>query len=200
MKFLRWTALAALAVSALANIAPVAAKGKDYDNLHEWVCSLTDVPVDSACNTYIFYWNGHNGMNWGMIYPDSAGMRMASGTTRSWTNADSCCSLIDTVMLLEDNAKTIKWAFDSLPGEARLMQPCKNETYGGPFYREMFVVKDGATVFLNKYDTEKYAGPNKEGFNSRFSDLMYLMLWVSNPQIREYVPTPCDRPHPHKSR
>lgn len=197
MKPLRTATLTLFILSILVNIAPITAK--DNERLHDWVCSLSDVPADSIHNTYIFYWRGHNGMNWGMIYPDSTGLRMANGTTRYWDDKDSCCSFIDTAIFFNDNAKTIKWAFDSLPSEAKFLEPCKMETYS-PFCKEIIIVKDGVTIFHQLYDTAKYAGTNSDEFNSKLSELNYLMLWVSSPSIRHHLVTPCDRPHPKKGR
>ncbi|MDE7376040.1 MAG: hypothetical protein K2N16_04250 [Muribaculaceae bacterium] len=195
MKSLCRIALVVFISSILANIAPAAAK--DNERLHDWVCSLSDVPTDSIHNTYIFYWHGHNGMNWGMIYPDSTGLRMANGTTRTWEDKDSSCSLIDTAIFLGDNAKTIQWAFESLPNEAKGFEPRKSPYYG-PFFREVFVVKDGVTVFHYKYDIAKYDGKNSKEFNAKLGELTYLMLWVSLPSHQHQLVTPCDRPHPKK--
>ena len=53
------------------------------------------------------------------------------------------------------------------------------------------VIRNNDTLFTLG-DAEKFLGKDSEIFNPKLQKLMFLMLWLASPSIREYLPTPND--------
>ncbi len=159
---------------------------ENNDNLQELLKYLS---IDPNNENYILYCAGHHGHIWSMITSDSIGWHISNGTTRKGYGQQSNIPM-DTLSFIKDNIKTIKWGFDSLPIEVKLLESSVDDTYS-PFYYEIFVVRDNNIVFYH-FNNEEYIGPKIENFNFELRRLMYLMFWLASPSIRQEIPIPND--------
>ena len=151
--------------------------------------SISCPSIDSIHQDYIYYASGHHGYNWSKICHDSTGWHLTNGTTRNWPDQKMFQSF-DTISLIEANIKTIQWGLDSLWKEAKQLRPLDREIYN-PFFTELNIIRHNDTVF-SLGNAEKFLGKESEFFNPKLQKLMFLMLWLASPSIREYLPTPND--------
>lgn len=151
--------------------------------------ATSDSSIDSNKQEYIFYITGHHGHVWSKLLRDSTGLHISNGTTRSWSTQANCQSF-DTINLIEDNIKTIRWGLDSLWREAKHLKPSYRTTYN-PIYTELYIVQNNDTLFTLR-DAEKFIGKDSNIFNSKLHKLTFLMFWLASPSIREYIPVPAD--------
>ena len=151
--------------------------------------SISCPSIDSIHKDHIYYASGHHGYNWSKIYHDSTGWHLTNGTTRNWPDQKMFQSF-DTISLIEANIKTIQWGLDSLWKEAKQLRPLDREIYT-PFFTELNIIRHNDTVF-SLGNAEKFLGKESEIFNPKLQKLMFLMLWLASPSIREYLPTPND--------
>ncbi|MDE5840440.1 MAG: hypothetical protein K2H49_05925 [Muribaculaceae bacterium] len=149
--------------------------------------------IDSIHQDYIYYASGHHGYNWSKICHDSTGWHLTNGTTRNLPDKKMFQSF-DTINLIEANIKTIQWGIDSLWKEAKQLRPSYREIYN-PFFKELNIIRHNDTVF-SLGNAEKFLGKDSDLFNFKLQKLMFLMLWLASPSIREYLPTPNDTIQP----
>ena len=151
--------------------------------------AASDSSIGSNKQEYIYYISGHHGHIWSKLLCDSSGLHISNGTTRSWSNQANSQSY-DTINLLEDNIKTIRWGLDSLWREAKYLKP-KYRTIYNPISSNLYIVENNDTLFTLG-DAEKFIGKDSSIFNPKLQKLLYLMFWFASPSIREYIPTPAD--------
>ena len=150
---------------------------------------LSGTSPDSNNQDFIFYCTGHHGHIWSKVYRDSTGLHLSNGTTRNW-NYQQACQPFDTLRFIGNNTQTIIWGLDSLWKEAKQLEPLLKQTYN-PISTELYIIRNNDTLFTLE-DAEKYIGRNSKVFNINLQKLMFLMLWLASPSIREYLPTPND--------
>ncbi|WP_289731959.1 hypothetical protein [uncultured Duncaniella sp.] len=150
---------------------------------------LSRIPTDSNNQDFIFYRTGHHGYVWSKVYRDTSGLLLSNGTTRNW-NDQQTWQPFDTLRFIERNTPTIIWGLDSLWKEAKQLKPLSKQTYN-PIYTELYIIRNNDTLFTLG-DAEKFLGKDSEIFNPKLQKLMFLMLWLASPSIREYLPTPND--------
>ena len=152
--------------------------------------SILNIPIENnrdSCE--IFYYTGHHGIIWSRILLDSTGLTLSNGTTRKFMK-ESIRIPFDTLQLIDNNKNIIFWGFDSLSDQSKQYQPVQDTVYS-PLYTELFVIRNGDTIFnLNR--VRIFAGMDCDGFNQRLHKLRYLMMWLSEPSSRPYLPIPSD--------
>ncbi len=167
----------------------IAATAKDP--YQEKISNMIGTDIDSLPKDYIFYYTGTNGHIWSLISSDSAGLHISNGTTRSYRSGEPALPF-DTVKLLEDHAKRLEWAFDSLSIQATRFKPKPiKKDYFQRLDSHLYIVKDSTTIFVLE-GIEKFKGKNSKRFNTDLNKLRYMMLWISFDNARQYLPTPND--------
>lgn len=139
----------------------------------------------------IFYSYGHYGYSWSLIAKMDSDYKAFSGRVdylgRCHFNERSESNAFDSTLLFSQNRALLSWGFDSIQTEAGRMKKIKNETYV-TFYKDISVIgSEGKTVFSSD-DATAYSGPDSVSFNKKFQKLSLIMYWLSNAEIREYIP------------
>lgn len=164
------------------------------------VFSTKEHPIDSLMNKYLaflpetvfndikggdflVYIGGHNGVNWGVVYRDSTGLRINGGSTYF---KDTVNTSYDTVAFIKNNEANLTWGLDSLISQLREMTVEQNNCYNcyGSVIRAYSHEQE---VFLDLFNIENFSGPDSVEFNDKFNTLSTNMLWVALPFLRQEV-------------
>lgn len=188
MKIFSVFVLAVFLQSILINILSSPMVANNHNDLHPPTPLLSTSP-DSNPQNYIYYTTGHHGRIWSKVSRDSTGLLLSNGTTRNWSDQQAW-QPFDTLSFNENNTQTIIWGLDSLWKEAKQLKPLFKQTYS-PIYTELYIIRNNDTLF-KLGDAERFIGRNSKNFNIKLQKLMFLMLWLASPSIREYLPTPND--------
>lgn len=188
MKNPRFAILIIFVMSILSDIGFPSYSSNNDDDFAERIRSVTN---DSTDKNYIFFGCGHHGMIWSKIAFDSTGIHLSNGTTRATIDDDQPSDTpIDTIRFIENNIHTINWGIDSLYLDAKLFDSSPNDIYN-PIYQELYVIKNG-NLFFHHSNTENIIGLNNLKFNRKLNKLIYMMLWIASPPLRQYMPEPAD--------
>lgn len=161
------------------------------DEQQAWIQSLlNEQGISINTDDYIFYCTGHHGIIWSLITSDSSGIQLYNGTTRSHIDYENE-SIPDTLSFIKNNIMAISWGIDSLTNNAHLLTPLKNRVYN-PIYYELDIIKDDNLSFSYNDAKVFYNGADSINFQNKLNKLAFLMLWIADPSIRPYLPTPCD--------
>lgn len=161
------------------------------DKEDAWIQAIVgEQNISMQHNDYILYFTGHHGIIWSLIGLDSLGIFLNNGTTRNHAEFFDC-GLSDSLSFIKDNIKTIMWGFDSLSNFAHLLKHLEETTYK-PIYNQLYIIKDGNITFRYNDSRQYYAGSDSMQFQSNFSKLVFLMLWLASPTCRPYMPLPSD--------
>lgn len=134
---------------------------------------------------FIIYHYGHHGIKWCLIYEDRDSYVITIGTTRQ-ENIDMN-SGIDTLKLLNSYRDLICWGIDTLPETTRAMVPIYQKEWS-PFYSSLSVYNTPSVCLFNSDNAIGFEGTDEIDVNNNFKDLCYLMWWLSDPNIRKYLP------------
>jgi hypothetical protein len=170
---------------------PTTADNSTRDEQTAWIQSLLSEQGESIKgNDYLFYSTGHHGIIWSLIASDSSGIHLYNGTTRARIEQETS-ELTDSLSFIKNNIKTISWGFDSLANASQSFSAVKDKVYN-PIYNQIYVIKNGNTVFSYLDTKDRYVGPDSTNFNSKLGRLSYLLFWLASPSTRPYLPLPCD--------
>lgn len=138
-----------------------------------------------ADKKFLIYHYGHHGIKWCLIYEDRDSYVITIGTTRQ-ENIDRK-SGIDTLKLLNSYRDLICWGIDTLSETARAMVPIYQKEWS-PFYSSLSVYNTPSVCLFNSDNAIGFEGTDEIDVNNNFKDLCYLMWWLSDPNIRKYLP------------
>ncbi len=191
MKSLHRAIIFILSIGIIHNIAFSENEVKNDEGTIEWINNIVkDSGKQVNHSNYIFHCSGTcYGSSWSMIYSDSAGLHVLKGTTRNRQESEDTIPL-DTLKILMDNSKTIKWALDSLANEASLLNAHMDNSYS-PLFSKLVIVNDNE-VNYEVYKIKKFTGKCSKKFNNKLQKLGLLMLWLEYPNLHPFLPIPND--------
>ena len=139
----------------------------------------------------IFYSYGHYGYSWSLIAKMDSGYQALSGRVsyvgELHFNKPTESSQFDTTHLFSQNNALFSWGFDTLASKIRSMKKISREPYV-TFYTNLSIINsDGVNVF-NSDDAVAYSGPDSLCFNKKYHRLCLIMRWLSDTNIRQYIP------------
>lgn len=136
---------------------------------------------------------GHNGLMWSIIMKDNDKIIEYHGNTREEIidSYDSIEYNINDILL--NNIELIQWGIDSLPMESKNITPIVNNEYN-PVYCNLKVYNKNGDCVFSDINSKSYDGTGDCQFKKKYNNLKYLMIWLSSPDLHEYLPDPTDNP------
>ena len=139
----------------------------------------------------IFYSYGHHGYSWSLIAKMDSGYQAFSGRVgyggENHFNKPTDSNQFNTTLLFSKNHALFSWGLDTIAHEIKSMKKISRETYV-TFYTNLSIINsDGVNVF-NSDDAVAYSGPDSLCFNKKYHKLCLIMYWLSNTNIRQYIP------------
>lgn len=157
-----------------------------------WVKSfvMDSLKTDSLKGDFLFFQTGQGIIRWSLITRDSAGYNFYNGATnlstkQKYDKDQDLAPIADTTLFINNNYKTLKWAFDSLKNDVSLMKLCPPDEKYLPFFSTFDVFEDGKCIFHHDVYHSKYSGPDIENFNKNLSKTWYLMFWLAGANMRD---------------
>ena len=157
---------------------------------------LRDVLPDSVYlllkgKSVIFYSYGHYGYSWSLIAKMDSGYQTFSGRVgydgERHFNKPTESNQFDTTLLFSKNHALFSWGLDTIASEIKSMKKVSREPYV-TFYTNLSIINsDGVNVF-NSDDAVAYSGPDSLFFNEKYHKLCLIMRWISDTNIRQYIP------------
>lgn len=138
----------------------------------------------------IYYSYGHYGYTWSIIAKTDSTYRIYSGDVDYMGNLHfhkiSETDSFDTTKLIIHSNALLSWGFDSISSEAIKMKRVSGPYY--PIYYDLSIFNsDGVNVFDSPQNVT-FSGEDSINFNKKFDKLCTIMWWVSNSEIRKYIP------------
>ena len=139
----------------------------------------------------IFYSYGHYGYSWSLLTKFDKDIRAFSGRTtylgdKLLTEA-SDSNQFDSIGLFSSNEALISWGFDSIGIEGLKMKAIKPKHYVSANENLSVIDSDGLCVF-DSDNASAFSGPDSLEFNKKFHKLCLLMRWLSEPEIKPFIP------------
>lgn len=139
----------------------------------------------------IFYTYGHHGYSWSLIAKTDSGYQALSGRVgyagEHHFNNQTESNQFDTALLFSKNQALFSWALDTIASKIKSMKKISREPYV-TFYTNLSIINsDGVNVF-NSDDAVAYSGPDSLCFNKKYHKLCLIMHWLSDGNIRQYIP------------
>lgn len=139
----------------------------------------------------IFYSYGHYGYSWALVTKIDNNIQAFSG--RTFYSGDklltepSKLNQFDSTDFFSANEALISWGFDSIDSEGLKMRSIKREHYVSVNENLSVINTDGVCVF-DSDDAQAFSGPDSLEFNKKFHKLCLQMRWLSEPEIRPFIP------------
>lgn len=139
----------------------------------------------------IFYSYGHYGYSWSLIAKMDSGFQAFSGRVgyggEHHFNKPSESNQFDTTHLFSKNQTLFSWGLDTIASKIKNMKKISRDPYV-TFYTNLSIINsEGANIF-NSDDAVAYSGPDSLSFNIKYNKLCLIMRWLSDSNIRQYIP------------
>lgn len=139
----------------------------------------------------IFYSYGHYGYSWSLIAKMDSGYQTLSGKVdyvgEQYFNKPSESNQFDTTHLFSKNHALFSWGFDTIASKVKSMKKISRDPYVTIYTNLSIINSDGVNVF-NSDDAVAYSGPDSLCFNRKYHKLCLIMRWLSDTNIRQYIP------------
>lgn len=139
----------------------------------------------------ILYAYGHYGYSWSLITRIDNHLQAFSGNLsyggNRYLTEPTEFNQFDSVSFFSANASLLSWGFDTIPVMGAKMTPIKRANYI-TLYKALYVINSKGDLVFNSNDAVAFSGPDSIGFNERFNRLCLIMRWLSEPNIRQYIP------------
>lgn len=157
---------------------------------------LDRIMPDSIChklknNQIIFYSRGHYGYSWALIAKSDNRLRgfigkvRYSGEATMEEIAESNQLNLDT--LFEANRDILDWGFDTISSESANLTANKSSIYCSVTDDILVFNTDGECIFKSN-GAASFSGPDSLEFNKKYHNLGLIMMWLSQPEIKQYIP------------
>lgn len=140
----------------------------------------------------LLYTYGHHGYTWVVITPKDSSYQVYSGKVRpardfSRIYEPTGGNQIDTAMLFSKKRDLFDWAFGKMHSDLSNKKRIKGQFYATFYHRLSVIDSTGRTMFTqDAWDT--YSGPDSKRFNKKMGKVMFIMLWLAMPELRDCIP------------
>lgn len=140
----------------------------------------------------LLYSYGHHGYTWVVITPKDSSYQVYSGKVRSARDFSRIYepmggNQIDTATLFSKKRDLFDWAFGKMHSDLSNKKRIKGQFYATFYHRLSVIDSTGRTMFTqDAWDT--YSGPDSKRFNKKMGKVMFIMLWLAMPELRDCIP------------
>lgn len=142
-------------------------------------------------NPVIFYSYGHYGYSWSIIAKMDSGYQAFSGRVGYGGdyhfNEPAENNQIDTTLLFSKNQNLFSWGLDTISSSINIMRKISSEHHV-TYYTYLYVVNSAGLNIFSSDNAVAYSGPDSLSFNKKFHKLCLIMRWLSDSNIRKYIP------------